>query len=57
MSIMPRLDREVLTRAHETLCRLEAEMKASGRIEEAGMLSYVDLIVLAVRNKLPSVLL
>jgi hypothetical protein len=52
MIILPRLDRETLTRAHVTLCTLEAELrKDSARDEEADLLAYVDLIILALRNR------
>jgi hypothetical protein len=50
--LLPRLDYETLTKAHMTLCALETELKTTKRFSEAELLGYVDLIVLALRNRL-----
>ncbi len=55
MTIAPVLDRETLTSAHVTLCELEKELRTAGRGQQADMLSYVDLLVLMIRNKLTPV--
>lgn len=49
--VAPPIDRGMLTRAHAVLCRLETELKTAGRGEEADVIGYVDLIVLALRNR------
>lgn len=48
--IIPKLDEAILTKAHIVLVRLESELRANGRGEEADTLSYVDLLVLVARN-------
>jgi hypothetical protein len=52
--LAPKLDREMLTRAHVLLCDLEKELRESGRGPESDLLGYIDLIVLMVRHSVES---
>jgi hypothetical protein len=50
--VAPRLDYDALTKAHIVLCDIEKELRAVDRDDEADSIAYVDLLVLAMRNRL-----
>lgn len=50
--IAPRLDEASLTRAHVALTAVEREMRLARRGECADAISYADLVILVIRNRL-----